>query len=209
MRKEDAKRVVRDGYDAIALRYLEERVQKETDTADIDFVEVAVAALPAGARVLDAGCGGGVPVARMLLWRFSVCALDFTKKQLELARENVPRARLVRGELSDLPFVGSSFDAVVSLYAVIHVPREEHSQVFEEFHRVLRPGGRAILCLGAQDLEEDLQEDYHGSPMYWSHHDSATNSRMVDQAGFRVERESFVADADGSGSRHLFLVAMK
>lgn len=124
--------------------------------------------------VVDAGCGAGVPVTRHLVAAgFATVGLDFSVAQLELARGLVPGADPVHGDLAGLPFPDSSFDAVVSYYAIIHVPRSEHAAVFAEVWRVLRPGGLALLCVGASDLPEDHD------PESWPEHrcTGATSTR--------------------------------
>ncbi len=74
-------------------------------------------------------------------------------------RSLVPRSieprkcQLVQGDLTNLPFSNGSFDAVVSYYAIIHVPREEeYEALLREILRVLRQHGLALLCLGWGDL---------------------------------------------------------
>lgn len=136
-----------------------------------------LARLAPGARVLDAGCGAGVPVMTLLTEAGQeVVGLDFSSRQLSLARSRVPRADLVHGDLSALPFRRGHFDAIVSFHAIIHVPRSDHPAIFGECHRVLRPGGLALLCLGANDVPEDNDPtSLLGAAMYWSHHAVATN----------------------------------
>jgi ubiquinone/menaquinone biosynthesis C-methylase UbiE len=70
----DKKRLVRDGYNRIALRYLARRSQ---NGEDVRLLSQLVARLPKGARVLDAGRGPGVPVSRLLSNDFEVVGVDF------------------------------------------------------------------------------------------------------------------------------------
>jgi hypothetical protein len=71
-------------------------------------------------------------------------------------------------------------------------------------HRVLRPGGQALLCLGAADLAEDDDPDsWLGTRMYWSHYDAATNLRLLREAGFTVDDAREVPDPMGHRG-HLF-----
>jgi SAM-dependent methyltransferase len=164
--------------------------------------------VPGGGSVLDAGCGAGVPVSdRLIHAGLRVTGLDFSAGQLRLARTTFRPGDLVRGDLSALPFGTSVFDAVVSYYAIIHVPRSEHAALFTELGRVLRPGGAALLCVGWGDLPEDHDpESWLGAPMYWSHFDADTNVRLLEHAGFGVEWARQVPDPMGHAS-HLFVLA--
>ncbi|AXB43268.1 class I SAM-dependent methyltransferase [Amycolatopsis albispora] len=100
-------------------------------------------------QVLDLGCGTGritLPVARRA---GSVTGFDLTGSMLEQAarkagEENL-QVRFEQGDMADLPFPDDSFDVVVSVLALMHVPPADHPAVFAEIRRVLRPGGRLLL----------------------------------------------------------------
>lgn len=200
------KEIVRKGYDSIAAKYLAARSE---DSADVQLLQELAHRLPSGAKILDAGCGAGVPVTRRLSESFSVTGVDFSETQIRLARRLVPRAHFVLQDITQLSFPENSFDAVCSYYAIIHIPRKEHSKILRNFYRILRPSGLALLCLGANDLEHDLVEDYLGSRMYWSHYDSETNLRMLRAAGFHLIWSKLVADRSAPGSAHLFVLTQK
>src|SRR5882724_5580432 len=142
----DPKAQVRESYNRIAAAYLSSR---RRDSPDVALLDDFLIRLPPRARVLDAGCGAGVPIARQLATRANVVGVDFAEVQLGLARRHVPTGLWVCADLVALPFADASFDAVCSYYAVIHIPREQHAGVLEGFARVLRFGGLALLCLGA------------------------------------------------------------
>ena len=198
----DPKAQVRESYNRIAAAYLSSR---RRDSPDVALLDDLVVRLPPRARVLDAGCGAGVPIAQQLAARADVVGVDFAEVQLDLARHHVPTGRWVCADLVALPFAEASFDAVCSYYAVIHIPREQHAGVLDGFARVLRPGGLALLCLGAADLPT-WTEQYYGAPMYWSHYDAATSLSLVKTAGFEFVWHRWVADGPAG---HLFVLAQR
>lgn len=200
------KETVRAGYDAIAAAYL---AQRRGDSPDMALLPEFVELLPTGAAVLDAGCGAGVPVTQYLSQHCRVTGVDFSAAQIELARQLVPAARFVCQDLTELNLPDGSFDGICSYYAIIHIPREEHRALFARFHGLLRPAGLALLCLGADDLPEDVEEDYLGARMYWSHYDGATNLRLLQECGFEIVWSRVVADSTSPGSAHLFVLARK
>lgn len=202
----DFKEIVQSGYNKIANRYLSERT---TDSEDVrllgDFIEM----LAPGAKVLDAGCGAGVPITQRLAEKFDVIGVDFSAAQIELARQNVPNARFLCKDLTDLHFPQDFFDGVCSYYAIIHIPREEHRALLEKFHYMLNTGGVALLCLGAENLIDDIDENFLGAKMYWSHFDSVTYRKMLKEIGFSLIWSRHVKDAICEGARHLFVLAQK
>ncbi|MEX0665503.1 MAG: class I SAM-dependent methyltransferase [Acidimicrobiia bacterium] len=198
-------KVVRDGYDAIAANYLADR---PLDAPDVELLRELGARLAPNNRVLDAGCGAGVPVTKWLVDSdLQAFGLDVSRNQLGLAQDLVVGAALTQADLVDLPFRDNSFQAVVSYYAIIHVPREQHRHVFEELHRVTERGGLALLCLGANDIPEDHDpESWLGVPMFWSHFDAQTNLEMLQHAGLEVLWNRTITDPMNE-SQHLFVLA--
>jgi SAM-dependent methyltransferase len=202
----DHRKLVQAGYNAIAAEYLATR--SET-SEDVLLLQELVARLPRGAKILDAGCGAGVPVTKILSLLFDVTGVDFAQAQIEMARQLVPNAKFICHDIVDLDLPDASFDAICSYYAIIHIPRQEHAKLLGNFHRMLKPGGLALLCLGANDIEHDIEENYHGSPMYWSHFDADTNLRLIGEAGFEIILSKAVTDSTCPTSQHLFVLASK
>ena len=202
----DFKETVKSGYNAIADRYLAERTR---DSEDIRLLDDLIVRLPENARVLDAGCGAGVPVAQILSRHFNVTGVDFSEAQIELAHKHVPNANFICQDMTKLDFPDNAFDGICSYYAIIHIPREEHGSLFVNFHRMLKPGGYALLCLGAENLIDDIDENYLGTRMYWSHFDTDTYLKMLKDTGFSIGWSKRVSDETCEGSGHLFVLAQK
>ncbi|MGD8814160.1 MAG: class I SAM-dependent methyltransferase [Anaerolineales bacterium] len=199
------KSMVRDGYDAIAAEYLTTRT---ADSEDVALMRELIEKLPQGAKVLDAGCGAGVPITQELNLHADVIGIDFAIEQLRLGKQLVPDAHFLCQDITRLAFKSGCLDAVCSYFAIIHIPRREHESMLLDFHRILKPSGLALLCLGANDLEDDRQ-DYHGVRMYWSHFDAETNLRLLQDCGFDLLWSRLVADSTSPGSKHLFVLAQK
>jgi len=200
------KETVKSGYNRIADRYLAER---HRDTPDVQLLNDFIELLTPKSRVLDAGCGAGVPIAQLLAEQFDVIGVDFSEAQIELAKENVPGAHFLCKDMTQLDFPDDSLDGICSYYAIIHIPREEHASLFDDFYRMLKPGGVALLCLGAEDLLDDIDEDYLGTRMYWSHFDSNTYLKMLRKRGFFIIWAKHVEDGTCVGAKHLFVLAQK
>jgi ubiquinone/menaquinone biosynthesis C-methylase UbiE len=203
----DYKETVKAGYNAIANRYLAERTQ---DSEDVVLIRNLIESLPDDALVLDAGCGAGVPIAQILSLRFKVTGVDFSEAQVELAKKNVPEGTFICADMTQLDFPENSFDGICSYYAIIHVPREEHEGLLKNFYRMLKPNGHALLCLGAEHLIDDIDENYLGTRMYWSHYDAETYLRMLKDCGFSLVWSKFVGDESfDAGANHLFVFIQK
>ncbi|MGD0765250.1 MAG: class I SAM-dependent methyltransferase [Dehalococcoidia bacterium] len=103
------------------------------------FERVLRERIPAGARVLDAGCGSGRVFRYGLDSPAWVVGVDLTEE----LRDNPNIDRQVRGDLGALPFRDASFDAVLASHVMEHLPRPE--KAVAEMARVLKPGGVMLL----------------------------------------------------------------
>jgi ubiquinone/menaquinone biosynthesis C-methylase UbiE len=202
----DHKQTVKNGYNAIADRYLAERSR---DSQDVRLLDEFMARLPANANVLDAGCGAGAPVAQLLSERFQVTGVDFSEAQIELAKKHVLHGTFICQDMTQLDFPENTFDGICSYYAIIHIPREEHRSLLIKFHRMLKPGGVALLCLGAEHLIDDVDENYLGTRMYWSHYDTETYLKILKECDFSIIWTRYVTDESCEGAGHLFVLAKK
>ena len=199
----DFKKTVKEGYNAIADRYLAERTR---DSEDVRLVDDFIERLPAKAKVLDAGCGAGIPISQMLSEHFDVTGVDFSEAQIELAKKHIPNANFICQDMTTLDFPADTFDGICSYYAIIHIPRQKHQPLLTNFYRMLKPGGFALLCLGAEHLIDDIDENYLGTRMYWSHYDIETYLKMLNDCGFSIIWSKRVVDETCEGSGHLFVL---
>ncbi|MEP7136050.1 MAG: class I SAM-dependent methyltransferase [Chloroflexota bacterium] len=199
----DFKETVKAGYNQIADRYLAERTVDSDDVRLLgDFIEL----LAPHAKVLDAGCGAGIPISKLLAEQFDVIGVDFSEAQVKLAKQNVPNAQFSCRDMTQLHFPENFFDGICSYYAIIHIPREEHQALLANFHWMLKTGGVALLCLGAENLIDDIEEDYLGTRMYWSHYDSTAYLKMLKGNGFSIIWSKYIKDGSAG---HLFVLAQK
>ncbi len=199
---------MRSGWNGVSYRYRPRNSSSDcfghTEAEYRTWLDPILQGLPRGAEVLDLGCGTGVPAARILAGRFRVTGVDISDVQLRRARRLVPRARFVRADLAEVEFPPRTWGAVVALYSIIHVPREEHRPLFRKVARWLAPGGWFLAILG-HSAYEGKESGWLGSeaPMLWSLYDAATYRRWFGAEGFRLVREEFVPEVDGG--HQLFL----
>jgi SAM-dependent methyltransferase len=138
LRGDDPKELVQRGYDALCWRY---RADDADDGNYGPWLTALCERLPAGAAVLDLGCGNGIPVARRLAAAgHKVIGVDFSRVQLRRARRLVPAATFVQADIATLTVPAASFDAVMRLYALFHLPLEEQPQLLGRIAGWLRPG---------------------------------------------------------------------
>lgn len=190
--------LVRRGYDAISRAYRdnEGRANPGTDEST-DPYEVWVADLAQligpRARVLDLGCGAGVPATKLLTEKnFDVLGIDISAVQIERARQLVPGATFEQADMVTWEHEPESFDAVVSFYALIHVPLQDQRHLLPKIRRWLRPGGYLLAIVGFERWTGI--EDYFGAAMFWDHADRETYLAWLTEAGLAPLWDRFVPE---------------
>jgi len=201
---DDPRDIVESGYDAIADRYADAiRAGRGPETYFRSFLTRVLERIPRGGTVLDLGCGAGFVTAH-LTRQARVVAVDRSAGQLGLARGNAPEATLVRADMTDVAFAPRSFDAIVTFWSLIHVPRESHGSVIARIHDWLKPGGMFAGTLGSGDNPAEHAQDFYGAPMYWSHFDGDANRKLLREAGFQLLEADEIED---EGETPLWVIA--
>jgi len=201
----NSKTLVALGYDKIAETYL--RRYGLSEVRDRWLGELCLL-LPPRARVLDLGCGAGIPVAHELVGRgFDVVGVDGSARQIELALGNVPEAEFVHADMTNIELDPVSFDAVIAFYSITHVPRQEHGMLLRRIAGWLKPGGVFVASFGAQQCD-DWSGEWLGAEMYFSHYDSDANKRLIHDAGLSIERAEVVKQ-DNEDAQFLWIVARR
>jgi ubiquinone/menaquinone biosynthesis C-methylase UbiE len=192
----DRKHLVEQGYDRIARDYL---ATKPGEAAQVLSTLILLTTyLPDGAKVLDLGCGAGVPATQFLSRRFDATGVDVSAQQLELARTFAPNATLIKSDMTALSFPEATFDLVVAFYSIIHVPREEQPALVVNIYEWLKPGGRFLATWPLVEWEGE-EKDWQGwgGTMWWSHFGGVDNLSMLREAGFIIESvEEHVGEED-------------
>ena len=176
--------VVAAGYDAIAERYAGWQESIAGDPRE-RYVSRLLELLPPKADILEIGCGQGVEPTPTLARRGRLTAIDVSGAQLERARAAVPEAVLVHGDVTEAGFAPESFDAVVALYSLTHVPGALLRDLLARVAAWLRPDGILLATLGSRESEETV-EDWLGAPMFFSGFEPETNERLLREAGFEL-----------------------
>lgn len=193
---DEAKNLLREGYDRISHAY------RDDDGADHPEYQLWLEThiyprLFAPARVLDLGCGNGVPATRMLAERFDVTGVDVSDLQISRARHLVPTGTFVRADIASIRFPPQAFDAVVCFFALIHVPVEEQQSVLGRISSWLVPGGLFLATVGHDEWTGT--GDFCGADMYWSHTKATTYCAWLEAVGIGVIEREFVAEQPHGG----------
>ncbi|MGB3542444.1 class I SAM-dependent methyltransferase [Rubrivirga sp.] len=149
-------------YDLIAEWYAETR-DLDVGIPDLD---VFVRGLPPHARVLDLGCGHGLPIAqRLVQLGLEVDALDSSPEMVARFRANLPGVAVQCGRIQDAHVAPASFDAVVAWGVLFHLSAADQQCALEDVASWLVPGGRLLFTSG--DLEGERTGEMDGVVVHY------------------------------------------
>ncbi|KAF2664164.1 methyltransferase type 11 [Microthyrium microscopicum] len=212
---DEPKIIVEQAYDHIADWYL--NWVKDQDSPRERYTDKVLKNAPAAPRILELGCGPGIPITRMLLDRGAqVTANDISTKFINMAKERCPEATFLPGDMMALDFEPASFHGITSFFTIFHLPREEQKTMLSKINSWLKPGGMFVMNLATMD-EEEIHGEMMGYGMFWSSFDVEDNKKMVTDSGLDLVETELLEAGDGKleeddpdyGVKFLWLVAKK
>ena len=152
----------------------------------------------AGEAILDVGCGSGVLASRLAKHEgVRVIGVDGNRSAWEFATGHwkLPNLEFRLGLVDELDIASESIDKIAFLEVIEHINEAQGLAVLKTFHRILKPGGRAVIStpnyrslwpmiewmLDKTKMVPQLAEDQH---VAFYHH--KTLRALGEQAGFRL-----------------------
>ena len=164
------------------------------------WVEKLLDLIEDGSDLLELGCGGGSPATMRLAERHRLLGVDISPRQVERARERVPNASFECADATELALEPGSFDAVVSLFMLGHVPRAEQAPLLGSIASWLCDGGYLLATLGTATADDVVDDDWLGAPMFFASFDEAAGRRLLADAGFGlIESRVIPVEEPGHG----------
>jgi SAM-dependent methyltransferase len=165
--------------------------------------------LPQEAMILDLGSGPGIPYDLYLSQEgFRVTGLDFCEQHVTQARRNVPLATYHLCDFTEYDFSQRQYGAILSLYSLFHLPREQHTTLLNRIASALAENGKLLITMGTEDEPYKERKNFCGTEMAWSYFDDKRNVHLLQESGFRVIT-SFNEQDFGSSEKHLWILAEK
>ncbi len=153
-------------WDNLAKKY-DDRPRSPISDIFIKFTEK----LPERGRVLDLGCGTGLPYARYLVEKgFDVIGVDLSEEMVKIASKNIPEATFVQLSMNEITY-RDEFDGVVSSFSMLLLPPDLFKETASRIYSALVEGGYFYLSLNepasiSDDPDSEVYVNIMGQDMY-------------------------------------------
>lgn len=172
----------RPPFDQIGKRYDESFQERDAQVAEGDWL---VGQLTRPGRVLDLGCGSGLPTARQLLGAgHEVVGVDESSVMLALAQRQAPGGHYLHRDMRDVADLGE-FDAVVAFFSLIMLPRRDIPSLLAQLHSQLRGPKLLQVAMVLGDFDA-FPISFMGVPAEATAYPTDELVHVVERAGFGI-----------------------
>jgi ubiquinone/menaquinone biosynthesis C-methylase UbiE len=214
----DLKDRLKNTYDIIAEKY---NIWAVRDTSiRMKYLDVLLPHLDPSAEekhILELGCGSGNPVLKKLasLNNTQVTANDMSPVQIQFAKQNFAeeekagKVKLIEGDMMTLEFANASFDAIVGMYSLIHLPASEQRTMFSRIAKWLKPGGCMLANFSEEEMAHSIQENWMHEKgwTYWSGLGVQGTMDAIKHVGLEIEFHDVSVDV--ADANFLWILARK
>ncbi len=203
----------RDSYDVLAAEHADV-VASALDDRPLDRALFATFAELVRANgngpVADVGCGPGRVTILLSRLGLDAFGIDLSPGMLALARRTYPELRFEEGSMLALDLPDASLGGMLAYYSIIHIPWEQRSQLFTEFHRALAPGGVLMLVFQIGN-ETNHRTEAFGSAISitWYRQQPDEVADLLREAGFELWMTAVREPEDTEKTTQGYLLARK
>lgn len=210
----DATRIA---YDAVAQDYAD-LLRDDLRGSSFDRAVLGIfaeqVASDGGGPVADLGCGPGRIAGHLAELGLDVSGVDLSPGMVVVARREHPGIPFSIGSMLDLPFGEAELAGALAWYSIIHIPQDAQDDLFREFARVVRPGGRLVLAFqvstaGDEDVVHLTHAYGHDIDLRTRRQSPERVRRRLAAAGFAVTGEVLREPVAPEKTRQAYLLARR
>lgn len=186
-------------YDRIA----EEYGRVRSPSVGLKYIDMIIGMLPNQGKVLDIGCGTGIPIARRLVENgLAVHGIDVSARMISLARQNVPKATF---EIADIISwsADESFDGFVAWDSLFHLVPQQHGLVIGRLLGMLKTNGVALMSFGG--TKGEICSSMLGEKFYYASLAADEYMKVLSGTGCEI----VLLEEDQPNEAHIVIVARK
>ncbi|MFJ1267062.1 trans-aconitate 2-methyltransferase [Legionella lytica] len=151
---------------------------------EAEYLNLIVDSIPAGASILDLGCGTGEPIAQFFIEKgFKLTGVDGSKKMIALCKKRFPHAEWFIADMRELN-LQRQFDVILAWHSFFHLDQESQRRMFQLFAAHLKPKG--ILAFTSGIEEGEVWSNNGGRALYHASLSTSEYEHLLNEASFKV-----------------------
>lgn len=155
-------------------------VTARNPTAGVEAVREFSRNLPPKAKILDIGCGHGLPITHTLHeLGFQLYGIDSSPKMMSKFSENFPDRPAQCSNVLHSDFFNTRFDAIIAYGLLVHLPQDQQTKVIEKVSEHLQCGGCFLFNSGDEDGKRMTPPGYNGGERFMSYSMSSFNYKKT------------------------------
>lgn len=175
---------LKDTYAEISKQY----AQSHGDDLEVDLLNQFLKLVPTQSQILDLGAGLGRDSAYFIDKGWNVTLFDLSPELLTLAKQRVPKATAVEGDMTELPFAQRTFGGIWASMSLLHLPKDEIGSVLDKILSILLPHGIFMCKMRSGEGEKIIESNKYGKPMkrFFAFYTESEFVRLIKDHGFTI-----------------------
>jgi 2-polyprenyl-3-methyl-5-hydroxy-6-metoxy-1,4-benzoquinol methylase len=170
-------------YDSIAMCWNSAR--QDFPTIERLYLDNLLSIAGPDGHILDMGCGSGWPIGSYILQqKRALTAVDHSIQMLNIARTHISGAELILSDISSY-VTSKKYGGIVLWDVLFHFPKENHFEILQRAHSLLRKGGAMMVSSGGSGGDAFFRQMY-GQTLFFDSHDPHDFLELIQQANFFV-----------------------
>ncbi|WP_347573682.1 class I SAM-dependent methyltransferase [Legionella sp.] len=151
---------------------------------EAEYLNLIISSIPAGASILDLGCGTGEPIAQYFIAKgFKVTGVDGSKKMIELCKKRFPNEEWLVSDMRELN-LQRQFDVILAWHSFFHLDQASQRAMFQLFAAHIKPNGILTFTSGVE--EGEVWANNGGEELYHASLSTREYEHLLNAASFKV-----------------------
>jgi ubiquinone/menaquinone biosynthesis C-methylase UbiE len=123
-----------------------------------------------------------------------------------LQKKKIPHAKFLKKDMMKMNFPENSFDIIISILAILHIPKRNHKKLFRDIYKIIKPKGRILIGMTTSNDGDYTNEWVNGVKMFWSTSSKEENLNLIRGSGFKI---IWTKELGPKNDKHIYILAKK
>ena len=178
------------------------------------IIDLFLKKLPKRGKILDVGCGSGLPVSKLLVKKgFDIVCIDISGTMIHLAKKNVQKAKFIKMSMTDIKF-RNEFDGIISSFSMLCLNKRLFNKTSYRITKALKHGGYFLIILNETPPQGHNEKASYikilGQKLYSRPYDESYIRNIFEKLGMKIIKiERKIISSKKYGKEYTLSVLMK